>query len=85
MSSGNRDFYAGALMMLIGLGACLEGLTYKLGTLTHMGPGFFPVALGVILVVLGMLDHLRQVALLHPNRWWRSVSSASSRAPSLRP
>jgi len=42
-------------MMLIGLGACLEGLTYKLGTLTHMGPGFFPVALGVILVVLGML------------------------------
>jgi Tripartite tricarboxylate transporter TctB family len=55
MPSRNRDVYAGALMMLIGLGACFEGLTYKRGTLTHMGPGFFPVALGVILVVLGML------------------------------
>ena len=42
-------------MALIGLAACLEGLKYNLGTLTHMGPGFFPVALGVILVLLGLL------------------------------
>jgi hypothetical protein len=55
MQSRNRDFYAGGLLMLIGLGASLEGLTYQLGTLTHMGPGFFPVALGVILTALGML------------------------------
>jgi hypothetical protein len=55
MQSRNRDFYAGGLMMLIGLGATLEGLNYQLGTLTHMGPGFFPVALGVILTALGML------------------------------
>jgi hypothetical protein len=62
MPSGNRELYAGALMMLIGLGACIEGLTYKLGTLTHMGPGFFPVALGVILVILGMLIAATAVA-----------------------
>jgi uncharacterized membrane protein YhdT len=55
MLSHNRDFYAGGLMMLIGLGASLEGLRYKFGTLTHMGPGFFPVALGVVLTLLGML------------------------------
>ena len=55
MASDNKEYYAGGLMMLIGLGTSVEGLSYKLGTLTHMGPGFFPVALGGILVVLGML------------------------------
>jgi hypothetical protein len=42
-------------MMLIGLGAVLQGRTYSVGTLTQMGSGFFPVALGVILMVLGLL------------------------------
>jgi hypothetical protein len=62
MPSRNRDFYAGGLMMLIGLGTSLEGLSYKLGTLTHMGPGFFPVALGGVLIGLGMLIAAAAVA-----------------------
>jgi hypothetical protein len=79
MASHRRDFYAGGLMMLIGLGASLEGLRYNLGTLTHMGPGFFPVALGVILTLLGMLiagtavatrgDGDRQLPT-RPAEWW---------------
>ena len=42
-------------MMLLGLGAALEGQRYGIGTLTRMGPGFFPVALGVIMIFLGIL------------------------------
>ena len=38
-----RDLYAGGLMMLF------------LGTLMHMGPGFMPTALGVILTILGVV------------------------------
>jgi Tripartite tricarboxylate transporter TctB family len=50
-----RDFYAGALMTLIGLGVALKGwVSYRLGTLMHMGPGFLPTALGVILALLGI-------------------------------
>jgi hypothetical protein len=49
-----RDYYGGALMMLIGLGAIVQGVSYKIGSLTAMGSGFYPVALGVILVLLGM-------------------------------
>ena len=48
-----RDYYGGALMMLIGLGAIVPGAGYRIGSLTAMGSGFFPVALGFILVVLG--------------------------------
>lgn len=50
-----RDYYAGALMALIGAGAVLQASQYRPGTLFHMGPGFFPLILGMVLVLLGML------------------------------
>jgi len=50
-----RDFYAGGLVILLGLVMALKGPSYRLGTLMHMGPGFLPTALGVILIFLGIL------------------------------
>lgn len=50
-----REYYAGALMVLIGIGAVLEGSSYKFGSAAQMGPGFFPVVLGILLVVVGIL------------------------------
>jgi uncharacterized membrane protein len=41
-------------MMLIGTGAIAQGASYGLGSLTAMGSGFFPVALGVVLTLLGV-------------------------------
>jgi hypothetical protein len=49
-----RDFYAGTLMILFGLVMALKGPGYRTGTLMHMGPGFLPTALGVLLVLLGI-------------------------------
>jgi len=51
---GKRDFYAGGLMLLLGLGIAVKGSTYRGGTLMHMGPGFLPTALGILLVLLGI-------------------------------
>src|SRR5258708_38793643 len=42
-------------MTLIGLGAVLEARHYNVGTLFHMGPGFFPIILGVLMPCLGIL------------------------------
>jgi hypothetical protein len=53
LSGYRRDYYGGALMCLIGLGAAVQGLNYSFGSLTSMGPGFFPTCLGVILILLG--------------------------------
>jgi hypothetical protein len=50
-----RDFYAGGLMILFGLFAAMNGPRYTLGTLMHMGPGFMPTALGVIMTILGVV------------------------------
>jgi hypothetical protein len=49
-----RDFCAGGLMILFGLVAAVNGPHYHIGTLMHMGPGFMPTALGVILILLGI-------------------------------
>lgn len=51
---GKRDFYAGGLMIMLGAGIAVKGTTYRAGTLMHMGPGFMPTALGVILVLIGI-------------------------------
>ena len=50
-----RDFYAGGLMTLLGAAVTLDSTTYTLGTLTHMGPGMFPLMLGITLTIVGML------------------------------
>jgi hypothetical protein len=51
---GKRDFYAGGLMVLLGLFIAVKGASYRAGTLMHMGPGFLPTALGVLLALLGI-------------------------------
>ena len=50
-----KDYYGGALMVFIGLLAVYAGLDYKTGTPARMGPGFFPVAVGALLAVTGIL------------------------------
>ncbi len=49
----NRDYYAGGLVILLGCGAIVQGSTYGIGTLRSMDSGYFPVALGVVLALLG--------------------------------
>jgi putative Ca2+/H+ antiporter (TMEM165/GDT1 family) len=41
-------------MILLGLGIALKGSSYRAGTLMHMGPGFMPTALGILLILLGI-------------------------------
>jgi len=44
---------AGAVVLLGGFIA-LEAASYPVGTLSEMGPGFVPLALGVLLMILGI-------------------------------
>ena len=50
----HREFWAGKLMIAFGLLMAIHGPSYSLGTLMHMGPGFLPTSLGVILIALGI-------------------------------
>src|SRR5487761_1922112 len=50
-----KDLLGGGLVLLLGGGTMLEASQYELGSLRRMGPGYFPLALGVILAVTGAL------------------------------
>lgn len=50
-----QDAWASGLLCALGLGVVLQGSTYTMGSLSRMGPGYFPVALGVLLIFLGLL------------------------------
>jgi hypothetical protein len=49
-----KDFYGGALMATIGLAVIWQSRHYAAGTLSRMGPGFFPISLGAILTLIGI-------------------------------
>jgi hypothetical protein len=53
--SHRRDYYAGALMVLVGGGAAYIGSHYRMGSLTSMGPGYFPTILGFVLAIIGII------------------------------
>jgi hypothetical protein len=50
-----QDFLAGLMFMAFGLFFAGFGTEYKFGTGANMGPGYFPTALGVILILLGFV------------------------------
>ena len=53
--TNRRDLAGGALVAALGLGVAAVAHGYRLGTLRRMGPGYFPLLLGVILIVTGGL------------------------------
>jgi len=52
--SKNKDFWAGMMLIGIGAAAMLIAREYRFGSALRMGPGFFPVILGGILIVFGV-------------------------------
>jgi len=49
-----RDVLGGLLMVAIGGFAAIYGQRYDMGQLQMMGPGYFPVVLGLLLAALGV-------------------------------
>lgn len=50
-----KDVLAGSVFIVLGLAFAGGSLTYEVGTPLRMGPGYFPLVLGGILVILGLL------------------------------
>lgn len=63
--ASQKDFFSGLLFMLIGAGFAWGAPRYEVGQAAQMGPGYFPLVLGVLLVLLGAAISLRAL--------WRGV------------
>lgn len=49
----SKDFLAGLVCVLVGGMVLVVSSDYSFGTPQRMGPGFFPISLGALLVMLG--------------------------------
>ncbi|MEP6557608.1 MAG: tripartite tricarboxylate transporter TctB family protein [Burkholderiales bacterium] len=55
MIKSQRDFFAGLMFGAIGVAFAWGATNYNIGTGARMGPGYFPLILGVLLAALGLL------------------------------
>ena len=47
---------SGLLFLAIGLFGIIYGSRYRMGSATHMGPGYFPVVVAAIVALLGLIS-----------------------------
>ncbi|MBE7939267.1 MULTISPECIES: tripartite tricarboxylate transporter TctB family protein [Ramlibacter] len=48
-----QDFFSGLMFLIAGLAFAFGATRYALGEGAHMGPGYFPLVLGLLLAALG--------------------------------
>jgi Tripartite tricarboxylate transporter TctB family len=48
-----KDFFSGLMFMGVGVAFAWGATTYSVGTGARMGPGYFPLVLGILLAILG--------------------------------
>jgi predicted outer membrane lipoprotein len=53
MIKSQKDFFSGLMFAIIGGGFAWGATSYSVGTGARMGPGYFPLLLGILLAVLG--------------------------------
>ncbi|MDP1657671.1 tripartite tricarboxylate transporter TctB family protein [Brevundimonas sp.] len=50
-----KDFFSGLMFTVVGVGFAWGASNYNVGTGARMGPGYFPLMLGIVLAFLGGL------------------------------
>ncbi len=48
-----KDFFCGLMFMAVGVTFAWGASTYNVGTGARMGPGYFPLMLGILLAIIG--------------------------------
>lgn len=48
-----KDFFSGLMFMGVGVAFAWGATTYNVGTGARMGPGYFPLMLGILMAILG--------------------------------
>lgn len=48
-----KDFFSGLMFLALGVAFAWGATSYKIGDAARMGPGYFPLLLGVLMAILG--------------------------------
>ena len=58
-----KDFFAGLLYLVVGVAFAWGATNYNIGDGARMGPGYFPLLLGIILAVIGAIVMFRAMVI----------------------
>jgi hypothetical protein len=58
-----KDFWSGTMFIAFAAVALIASRNYSLGTSLRMGPGYFPILLGSVLALLGVILIVRSLAV----------------------
>lgn len=58
-----KDFFSGLMFTGVGVAFAVGASTYNVGSGARMGPGYFPLLLGVLLAILGTIIMMRALAI----------------------
>ena len=50
-----KDFFAGVMFTVVGVAFAWGATTYNVGSGARMGPGYFPLMLGILMAVIGLI------------------------------
>ncbi len=62
-----KDFFGGLLFTVVGGAFAYGASTYQVGDAARMGPGYFPLLLGIILTLMGAVVILQSLMSGHPD------------------
>lgn len=63
-----KEFVAGILFATIGVIAVFQSQSYEIGTITRMGPGYFPAMISIGLILTGTTSVVRGLWHAHAER-----------------
>lgn len=50
-----KDFFAGVMFTVVGVAFAWGATTYNVGSGARMGPGYFPLMLGIVMAIIGLV------------------------------
>ncbi|MDP2018796.1 tripartite tricarboxylate transporter TctB family protein [Hydrogenophaga sp.] len=60
--ASQKDFFSGLMFTIVGVSFAVGATNFDVGNAARMGPGYFPLLLGVILAVLGTAITVKSLA-----------------------
>ncbi|MDD2920386.1 tripartite tricarboxylate transporter TctB family protein [Rhodoferax sp.] len=74
-----KDFYSGLMFMGVGIAFAWGATTYNIGSGDRMGPGYFPLMLGILMALVGAVITFKALVIETPDgdkigKWaWRPL------------
>ncbi|MFV0680167.1 tripartite tricarboxylate transporter TctB family protein [Ottowia sp.] len=62
-----KDFVSGLVFIAIGVTFAIGATNYSIGTSARMGPGYFPLMLGIVLAIIGAVVSFRALVVETPD------------------